>query len=63
VGADVEMVEPLGGETLVHVRLGPHRLVARVAGLDVPAPGAAVGLRFRQGSLMAFDAEGLALRS
>jgi len=61
--AVVELVEPLGGETLVHVRLGSHRLIARVAGLEAPSPGSAVSVRFRPERLTAFDGEGLALRT
>jgi multiple sugar transport system ATP-binding protein len=52
----VEMVEALGNETLVNLRLGPHPLVARMAPHAAPAPGAAMPLALAPGQWHAFDA-------
>jgi multiple sugar transport system ATP-binding protein len=44
--AGVDLVEPLGAETLVHMTLGEERLVARVASSRSPQPGDKVGVSF-----------------
>jgi sn-glycerol 3-phosphate transport system ATP-binding protein len=44
--AEVEMVESLGADHLVHLRLGAQSLVARVGDESCPAPGATVTLGF-----------------
>ena len=52
----VEMVEALGNETLVNLRLGPHALVARMAPHAAPEAGAAMPLALAPGQWHAFDA-------
>jgi multiple sugar transport system ATP-binding protein len=37
--ATVDLVEPLGGEALVHVRAGPHELTAKTRSRDLPEVG------------------------
>jgi len=51
----VEMVEALGNETLVNLRLGAQALVARVAPNVAPAVGSAMALGLAPGRWHAFD--------
>jgi ABC-type sugar transport system ATPase subunit len=54
--ATVDVVEPAGSETFLHVVAGPHRLVVR-AGPDVrPATGSSIRLAVRAGRVHVFDA-------
>ena len=52
----VEMVEALGNETLVNLRLGAQALVARVAPHAAPSVGSAMSLALAPGQWHAFDA-------
>mgnify|MGYP000122273087 CR=1 FL=1 len=53
---EVELLEPLGSDTYVEVRRGPHRLIARVEPDSAPRPGETVGLRMPWARLHLFDA-------
>jgi ABC-type sugar transport system ATPase subunit len=67
--AVVEHVESLGHESLVHARIDgsaggdPIRLVARVEGMSVVAPGDPVGLRIDPARVHLFAEDGRALAS
>src|SRR5690606_37523195 len=52
----VEAVEPLGAETLVHVRLGDALVVATAPGRVVPAIGSTVSINAAPGAFYLFDA-------
>nr|WP_230686681.1 ABC transporter ATP-binding protein [Catellatospora vulcania] len=52
---DVERVEVLGEDALVHVRLGGHALIARVPARTRPAPGDRVTVGVAEEHLHAFD--------
>jgi multiple sugar transport system ATP-binding protein len=52
----VEAVEPLGSETLVHLRLGNNLVIATAPGRVVPAIGSTVSVQAEPGSLYLFDA-------
>ncbi|UHQ19151.1 sn-glycerol-3-phosphate ABC transporter ATP-binding protein UgpC [Lysobacter sp. KIS68-7] len=52
-----EMIEALGNETLVNLRLGPHALVARMPPGVLPSPGTPLPLAVAPGRWHAFDAE------
>jgi len=52
----VEAVEPLGAETLVHVRMGGVLVVATAPGRVVPAIGSSVTVGAAPGSFYLFDA-------
>ena len=56
-------VERLGGEALVHLRIGPagHALVAKAEGASDLAGGETVRMRFEAGHL--FDSAGNAIES
>jgi multiple sugar transport system ATP-binding protein len=54
--ATVSVVEPLGGETLVHAEAAGHELVARLPGVQDPAVGAAIRLVAPAEALHLFDA-------
>jgi ABC-type sugar transport system ATPase subunit len=56
--ADVAIVEPLGAETLVHLRAGGPMLVARLPGLVELAPGDRVGIKLDRRHLHLFDVAG-----
>ncbi len=56
--ATVEIVEPLGWETLCHLRLGETRLVARLVGDRAPQRGASVVVRADATRLHFFDGTG-----
>jgi ABC-type sugar transport system ATPase subunit len=58
----VVLVERLGGTSHVHVAVGPHRLVATVAGEPLPDVGDAVALHVPGDAVHLFDAEGLTMR-
>ncbi|AZB57930.1 sn-glycerol-3-phosphate ABC transporter ATP-binding protein UgpC (plasmid) [Cereibacter sphaeroides] len=55
----VDVVEPLGADTLVAVRLGEAQLMVRLPGEIIPAEGDRLRLSFTPGATMAFDAQGL----
>jgi multiple sugar transport system ATP-binding protein len=52
----VELLEPLGSDTFVEVRRGPHRLTARVEPDSAPRLGERVSLRMPWARLHLFDA-------
>jgi len=56
LGAQVEVVEPMGAETYVHCRAGAHLVTVRTD-QPPPRPGAPVHLAFARGQLHLFDAE------
>ncbi len=56
--ATVELVEPLGADTLVHLRLGDAMVVARPTGTVGLASGDAVALDWPAAHIHLFDAEG-----
>ena len=56
VHAVVTSVEYLGGEALVTCRIGERPVLARVRGKDVPAVGAAVGVRWQPSAAHIFEA-------
>jgi len=51
----IDVVEPLGGETLVYGRSAGHEIVARCATRRLPEPGAEIGFRFQLDRLHFFD--------
>jgi multiple sugar transport system ATP-binding protein len=53
----VDLVEPLGGETFVHVAVGPHAIVARSTMRDLAPLGTQVTLGVDPASLHWFDQE------
>jgi ABC-type sugar transport system ATPase subunit len=53
---DVERVEVLGEDALVHLNVGGHALIARVPAAARPAPGDRVGIGVAEEHLHAFDA-------
>jgi multiple sugar transport system ATP-binding protein len=55
--ADVEIVEPLGHEVIVHGRVGDDLLVAKLDPHHVPRLGDKVNLVIELNSLHLFDAE------
>lgn len=55
--ARVEVVEPVGNEAFLHMGLGTHRLVSRIAPQQVPAAGDRVNLQFDAEHLHLFDAK------
>ena len=57
VSVTVELLEPLGAETLLHARLGKHPLVARAAGAPALRPGVTVPLTIVPDAVRAFDPE------
>ncbi len=59
--ATVRLVEPLGAETLVHLVVGDHTVVARVAGLPDFRAGDRVGVTLDRHHLHLFDAAGARL--
>lgn len=52
----VEAVEPLGAETLVHLKLGQTLVTATAPGRVVPAIGSTVSVHADAGALYLFDA-------
>ena len=54
--ARLDLVEAVGNEMFVNLRLGTEGLVARVAPQALPAPGTELALSFRPGRLHLFDA-------
>jgi multiple sugar transport system ATP-binding protein len=54
--AGVDLTEPLGAETLVHLRVGNDRLVARVGAAATAAEGERVRLRLAPAGVHLFDA-------
>ncbi len=54
--ARLELVEPVGNETFLHLRYGSAALTARIPPQDVPTPGSDVTLAFRPERLHLFDA-------
>ncbi|TWT23799.1 sn-glycerol-3-phosphate ABC transporter ATP-binding protein UgpC [Luteimonas marina] len=55
--AFVDVVEPVGSEVYVNLRLGEQALVARLPPGDVPVPGGTLHLRASPAHLHAFDPE------
>ncbi|MDC7808094.1 sn-glycerol-3-phosphate ABC transporter ATP-binding protein UgpC [Luteimonas sp BLCC-B24] len=53
----VEVVEPVGSEVFVNLRLGPSALIARLPPDRVPVPGEALPLVIAAGRAHAFDIE------
>jgi multiple sugar transport system ATP-binding protein len=54
--AGVEVVEQMGNEVIVYLRLGENALVARVPPQSAPQPGQAVNVAFRLDRVHFFDA-------
>ena len=54
--ATVDLVEPLGGEALVHVRAGTHELTAKTRSRDLPDVGDRIQLVADGGRVHLFDA-------
>ncbi len=52
----VALVEPLGAETVCHLRVGELRVAARIDDPWVPGPGERLALRAGLDSLHLFDA-------
>ena len=57
----VELVEPLGADTLVTATVGGHGLMARLPGDAVPRPGERLRLAVEPGRALAFGADGARL--
>src|SRR6185436_1188095 len=57
IPARVELVEPLGSETLVHWTSDVGRLVSRVTAGPVPAPGESGLLGAKPDRILLFDAK------
>jgi multiple sugar transport system ATP-binding protein len=55
VDAVVELVEPLGAETLCHLTTGAHAMVARLGGAERIAPGHKVRAAFNSAGFHFFD--------
>ena len=56
--ATVEVVENLGWESLVHVRVGERTVVARMESARAPSPGSTVELWFAEGKVHRFAPDG-----
>ncbi|MEQ1834768.1 MAG: TOBE domain-containing protein, partial [Candidatus Eisenbacteria bacterium] len=56
LGAKVELVEPLGNETLVHWSSPAGPLVSRITSGPVPATGESAQLAARPDGVLLFDA-------
>jgi len=52
----VDLVEPLGNETFVHVTVGAHVMTVRLASRELPQVGTEMGLRVDPGKAHWFDA-------
>ncbi|MBI2175078.1 MAG: TOBE domain-containing protein, partial [Candidatus Omnitrophica bacterium] len=57
VTATVELVEPLGSEVYLHLRLGQHILIARVGPHDRPEVNQDIDLVFDMGKVHFFDVD------
>jgi multiple sugar transport system ATP-binding protein len=57
VPGTLELVEPMGNELFLYVRVGAHEVVARVAPVEVPHPPAPVRLGVNAARVHVFDAE------
>jgi multiple sugar transport system ATP-binding protein len=57
VAVEVEIVEPLGHEVIVHGRIGGDLLVAKLDPRQVPKPGATIELDLELDALHLFDAK------
>jgi multiple sugar transport system ATP-binding protein len=55
--AGVEVVEQMGNETILYLRLGDDTLVGRVPPHDAPRPGQDVNVRFNLDRIHFFDAQ------
>ena len=53
--ATLEVIEPVGSEAYLHLRMGAHELVARVAPDRLPQPGQRLRLGFSVDKLHVFD--------
>jgi multiple sugar transport system ATP-binding protein len=56
IAARLDLVEPMGHETIVHARAGAIALTARIAPQPLPEPGAPIALRPDPAHLHFFDA-------
>jgi multiple sugar transport system ATP-binding protein len=56
VRGEVELVEPLGAEAVVYLKVGDLRVATRTSGPRLPATGDALTLTADVGSLHLFDA-------
>ncbi len=57
LAAGVDVVEQMGNEVIVYLRLGTETLVARVPPHDAPRPGETVGITLRPDRLHFFDGD------
>jgi multiple sugar transport system ATP-binding protein len=55
IGARVEVVEPMGAETFLHLNTGAHTLIARIAPHERPAIGQQLGVTFDVPKCHLFD--------
>ena len=55
VTANVELVEPLGAEVYLHLRVGQHAIIARVGPHDRPEVNQDMDLVFDMGKVHFFD--------
>ena len=55
--ASVELVEPLGAEIYLHLKVGAHPLIARVGPHNRPEEGQDIDLVFDMGKVHFFDPE------
>ena len=56
VQGEVELVEPLGGEAVIYLRVGDLRVAARTAAVKLPTVGDRLTLTTEPGALHLFDA-------
>ena len=59
IASEVYVVEPMGSETMVDVRVGPNRLVARAGKSFRAAIGSTIGVSFDIADACFFDASGV----
>ncbi len=52
----VEVIEPLGPDTLVYARVDGHDVIAKAPGRNPPVVGATVAMQMRQADIHVFDA-------
>ncbi len=57
VTSNVELVEPLGAEVYLHLKVGQHAMVARVGPHDRPEVNQDIDLVFDMGKVHFFDTE------
>ena len=56
--AEVDIIEPMGAETLLHLMIGDQELRVVVDRRQKPAPGRSIHLRCRPSQLHLFDTDG-----